>query len=34
LLVGSVVIDVELDRDDYNSIPHNYDREGARTTWC
>jgi hypothetical protein len=33
-LVGSVVIDTELDREDHGSIRRNYDREGAKTTWC
>jgi hypothetical protein len=31
-LVGSVVIDAELGREDHGSIPHNCDREGAGTT--
>jgi hypothetical protein len=31
-LVGLVVIDAELDREDHGSIPHNCDREKARTT--
>jgi hypothetical protein len=33
-LVGSVVIDAELGREDHGSIPRNCDREGAGTTWC
>jgi hypothetical protein len=31
-LVGSVVIDAELGREDHGSIPRNCDREGAETT--
>jgi hypothetical protein len=31
-LVGSVVIAVELGREDHGSIPRNFDREGAGTT--
>jgi hypothetical protein len=31
-LVGSVVIDIELGRENHGSIPHNCDREGAKTT--
>jgi hypothetical protein len=30
-LVGSVVIDAEFGREDYDSIPHNCDRKGAGT---
>jgi hypothetical protein len=30
-VVGSVVIDTELDRKDHGSIPRNYDWERART---
>lgn len=33
-LVGSVVIDVELDREDHSLIPDNCDREEVGTTWC
>ncbi|MCI51687.1 hypothetical protein A2U01_0072931, partial [Trifolium medium] len=29
-LVGSVVIDTELDREDHHSIPRNCDREGLK----
>jgi hypothetical protein len=29
-LIGSVVIDVELDTEDYSSIRRNYDRKGAK----
>ncbi|PNX81329.1 hypothetical protein L195_g037347 [Trifolium pratense] len=32
LFVGSVVIDVELGRDDHSSIPHKCDQEGTGTT--
>jgi hypothetical protein len=31
-LVGSVVIHIELSKEDHNSIPQNYNREGAGTT--
>jgi hypothetical protein len=31
-LVGSVVIDVELGREDHGSIPRNYNRKEAETT--
>jgi hypothetical protein len=31
-LVGSVVINVELDRDNHGSIPCNYDRKEAEIT--
>jgi hypothetical protein len=33
-LVGSVMIDVELGRENHDSIPHNCDRKGFRITWC
>jgi hypothetical protein len=32
LLIGSVVIDTELDREDYDLIPRNWNRKGAGTT--
>jgi hypothetical protein len=28
-----VIIDAELGREHHGSIPHNYNREGAGTTW-
>jgi hypothetical protein len=31
-LVGSVVIDAKLDRENHSSIPSNCDREGAEIT--
>jgi hypothetical protein len=31
-LVSSMVIDVELGREDYGLIPHNCDRKGVGTT--
>ncbi|MCI40459.1 hypothetical protein A2U01_0061692, partial [Trifolium medium] len=33
-LVGSVVIDAELGKENHSSIPHNCDRDGAGTTLC
>jgi hypothetical protein len=32
LLVGSVIIDIKLGREDYSSIPRNCDKEGAEIT--
>jgi hypothetical protein len=28
LLIGPAVVDIELGREDYGLIPHNYDRRG------
>lgn len=32
-LISSVVIEAEFDREKYNSISNNYDRDGTETIW-